>query len=130
MSEALKAELLEMIEADEDDVETRFVYADLLEELGEDDEAERQREWCDSKQWMVDFCETHADEPNFGYEDLMARLDDVRSDRDIYVLMGNLECLMYAIRANSNEFWWHWSILTGIVVTQDQVDEARYRCSC
>ena len=130
MSDDLKAKLIEMLEADEDDVETRLVYADLLEELGEDDEAERQRDWNDSKQWMVEFCAEHADYDDFGYDDLMYWFDEIDSEEEIYVSMGHFEGLMYAIREQADEFWSHWSILTGIEITREQIETAQFRCAC
>jgi len=46
---------LRALEADEDDVTTRLVYADWLEERGQTEEAERQRAWPAAKEWLVKF---------------------------------------------------------------------------
>ena len=46
---------LKALAENEDDVATRLVYADWLEENGLDDEADRQRKWSEAKAWLKDF---------------------------------------------------------------------------
>lgn len=50
-----KNEFTELLKQNEDDLVTRLVYADWLEENGYCEEAERHRLWNDAKKWMVDF---------------------------------------------------------------------------
>jgi uncharacterized protein (TIGR02996 family) len=51
-----KKQFLAYIEEEPLDEERRLVYADWLEERGEDEEAERQRQWIGSHKWITDLC--------------------------------------------------------------------------
>lgn len=133
MSEQTKAELLTMLVADEDDKETRMILADLLEEMGEDDEAARHRAWNDSKQWMNKLVEEHADSEyhdHFSVKDLLSMIGDVEPGEEIYVGMGDMEGLMYQIYGVHEDFWKHWSILTGVALSREQIEGARFKCAC
>lgn len=48
---------LEQIAEDDMNEESHLVYADWLEENGEDEEADRQRKYVPAKQWIIDLCE-------------------------------------------------------------------------
>jgi uncharacterized protein (TIGR02996 family) len=50
-----RAAFLLALAENEDDTDTRLVYADWLDGHGEYDEATRQRKWADAKAWMVAF---------------------------------------------------------------------------
>lgn len=57
MHEQQHKAFLDLLEKNEDDLTTRQIYADWLEEWGYCEEAERQRLWPESKRWLVEFCE-------------------------------------------------------------------------
>ena len=55
---------LDVLAANEDDNDTRLIYADWLEEHGQPSEADRQRHWAASKAWLVAFCKS-SDCPDY-----------------------------------------------------------------
>ena len=134
MAESDKARLFAMLAENEDDDETRLVLADLLDELGEDDEAQRHRNWKASKQWMIRFLadvdDTGYAEEAFAYGDLMELLSTVNGSDAIRVHFGAYESLMYAMRERADEFWRHWSIVTGIAVGEELYQAASFGCAC
>ena len=50
---------LELLDANEDDNDTRVIYADWLDEAGRYEEAQRQRAWPAAKAWMVEAVEQY-----------------------------------------------------------------------
>ena len=50
---------LEAIAANQDDTLIRLVFADWLDEHGEPEEAERQRQWPEAKRRLDDICSKH-----------------------------------------------------------------------
>ncbi len=135
----------------EDDTTTRLVYADWLDEHGEHEEADRQRQWPAAKEWLVRFCGSFnrypIDDPNnddpaednpysfFGitYEKLLKlgrKAVEEADQQGIAFYCGANETMMDALRANSREFWKNWSIVTGIPLPPDVGETSRYGCSC
>ena len=51
---------LTMLQENEDDVTTRLVYADWLDDHGEHEEADRHRKWPAAKVWMAAFAKEHC----------------------------------------------------------------------
>ena len=54
---------LKALTKNEDDIPTRLVYADWLDEQGLHEEADRQRKWPAAKEWLVKFCRDHNPAP-------------------------------------------------------------------
>jgi uncharacterized protein (TIGR02996 family) len=48
---------LRALKKNEDDTATRIIFADWLDEHGEHEEADRQRQWPAAKGWLVQFCQ-------------------------------------------------------------------------
>ena len=134
---------LRALAENEDDTETRLVYADLLEENGEPEEAERQRKWPAAKQWLVKFCrETNppSDEGDpyemvISYEELIQLGREAMAEREagseyFGINCGNNETMCDALREHYREFWQNWSIVTGISLPPDAVENASFSCGC
>lgn len=147
-----QAAFIEALTTNEDDVETRMIYADWLEEHGLYDEAERQRKWPAAKAWMIEFCaendesqedSEYADEIYpMGYEVLLDAAkraatdtpneDDMRWGRGdgLCILCYNNQGMCDALQDNRREFWRNFAVLTGIAVPDEQADESWFRCAC
>lgn len=132
---------LKALAENEDDVPSRMVYADWLEEKGEHEEAERQRQWPAAKAWFVRFCEEHNPSPDeedayemvLSYQDLieMGRYALTEPDSDGYgVICGNNDSMSYALEDHKREFWKNWSIMTGIPLPPDVEERSYFSCAC
>jgi uncharacterized protein (TIGR02996 family) len=140
-----RAGFLKALAADEDDEAARLIYADFLEENGEVEEAERQRAWTKAKAWIVRLCRTSEDDDEddgygtLDYHRLMRRAAEAvgqgagRDRNGIsrgYIQFGDDERLQDAVRAQKDEFWRHWSTVTGIVLPPGFVEACGYSCAC
>jgi uncharacterized protein (TIGR02996 family) len=126
---------LKALADNEDDPTTRLVYADWLDERGEHEEAERQRNWPAAKAWLVRFCEANNPPPNdeeliISYEVLIKLGRGAAKGKDFGFHCGNNMDMCDALRGNSGEFWRNWSIVTGIAVPPDVEEKSWFRCAC
>ncbi len=131
---------LKMLADDEDDTTTRLVYADWLDEHGEHEEADRMRKWPAAKEWLVRFCEVNnppdEDDPDewfISYETLLelARGAVKHPDRGRFGFScANNLAMCDALRADCEEFWKNWSIVTGIPVPPDVEEKSYFTCAC
>ncbi len=138
---------LKALAENEDDNLTRSVYADWLDDHGEYDEAERQRQWPAAKAWLVRFCreideegsEEEIDEGNpYSYIGItyakLVRLGHKaveEADEGRVVLdCGANQDLADALRANAREFWRCWSAVTGVPVPAAAEGKSFFGCSC
>jgi uncharacterized protein (TIGR02996 family) len=132
---------LKALAENEDDHFTRGVYTDWLDENGEHEEAERQRQWPAAKAWLVKFCKDHNppeddDDPDnypIPYKELLerARRGVEETDREeLSFHCGRNETMCFALRYNKREFWKNWSIVTGIPVSEDRVEKGGFSCAC
>ena len=134
---------LKALEVNEDDIQTRLVYADWLDENGEHEEADRQRKWQAAKQWIVDLCAPYSRDGDH-YDEWESVIDYERlvdmafraveslsdgDDRNAYMGFGNAEGLMYAFSDQRDEFWRNWSIVTGIPLPEN-ISQVGYSCAC
>lgn len=129
---------LARIEQDEDDYTTRGAFADWLDEHDRPEEADAQRNFQASKKWLLDFLAEHNDH---GYEDenevtyeqlvLLGRVGVLErgEDGDFGFSLGRRETVCQALRENKEEFWKHWSVVTGIQLP-GPADESHFRCGC
>lgn len=132
-----REKFLNALERNEDDIPVRLAYADWLDDQGEHEEADRQRKWPAAKAWIIGFCEDHQPA---GYDD---------SERLTYTYIVNVGLEAAAntdqngetsIHCGSNmdlcysrqwrEFWMHWSIVTGIPLSQKFIESVGYSCAC
>lgn len=130
-----REDFLRRLEADEDDAATRLVYADWLEDRGEDDEAARQRAWPAAKAWLVEFASRHT---NGGEEAII--WEDVRDAGREYIETGGNswftqigdESLRDEMRKDGQraEFWRCVSVVTGLPVPEWLRDSHPFSCSC
>jgi len=137
---------LAALTANEDDLTTRLVYADWLDDRGEHEEADRMRKWPAAKEWLVRFArqfssaEEDAGEPPRSYHELSQINWFPVTYRNLLelgrqgVAEGVIDCganedLCEALRLDDTDFWKNWSIVTGVPVPAAAGD-MRYGCSC
>lgn len=125
---------LNALQDNEDDIAVRMAFADWLDDTGEHEEADRHRKWSASKAWIILFCEDHVQ----GFEDV--------GDPDFITYPSIMEMALAAavegesIFCGSNmdlcysdqwqNFWKHWSVVTGIYMSPENLSKIGYRCGC
>lgn len=122
-----------------DDELTRGVFADWLDDRGEHEEADRQRQWVPSSRWLRELAARHYtgyDEGRpFEYEEILQAGHEY-IDHDGYLVQYDGQSLQDEIYGNSKEFWRHWSIVTGRALPaknrwgRDFTDSQPFSCSC
>jgi uncharacterized protein (TIGR02996 family) len=107
---------LEALAINEDDVTTRLVFADWLDERGEHEEADRQRKWPAAKEWLARLCLENSGDEGVSYDGVLAfgRHAVKEESASGRVSMTRNEALWSALRADSQEFWRNWSVVTGV----------------
>ncbi|HYF50512.1 MAG TPA: TIGR02996 domain-containing protein [Planctomycetota bacterium] len=126
---------IEALEKNEDDVPLRLAFADWLDDEGEHEEADRQRKWPASKAWIIGFCEDHQsgyDSERLTYKYIMQLALEAAMSADENT-EGRIHCgsnmgLCYS--RQWHEFWKHWSVVSGIALKPEVVENIRYSCSC
>lgn len=97
-----------------DDVTTRLVYADWLDEHGEHEEADFQRKWVAAREWLVKLCHDNnpapeeQDDSYISYERLMAlarEAIEIGDEEPFWFECWNNQALSNAIRDNEQTFW-------------------------
>jgi uncharacterized protein (TIGR02996 family) len=131
---------LEALAQNEDDTQTRLVYADWLDEQGEHEEADRQRRWRAAKEWLVEFCRDHNPPPEeeseewvISYEVLLdlGREAVEQADKGWFGFScGNNMTMCDGLRANTREFWENWSVVTGIPLPAGSERRGDFSCAC
>ncbi len=150
-----RAAFIDALAANEDDTATRLVYADWLEERGDDDEAARQRAWPAAKAWLKDWVRsinyreydddaegdpiptgrreensphTYADAIEAGHAALSGEGYCWATDAgaDFFLLWNKPE----EGDANRAEWFRNWSIVTGVPVPDAVVEQPPFRCAC
>ena len=110
----------------EDDTGLRMVYADYLDELGEHEEAERQRAWPAAKAWLVAFAakhtvnnydvrlETGIQRDPMTYKHLMEVCNLWDENRPMFPVHDSDDALdALEDETLAKELWRNWSIVTG-----------------
>jgi uncharacterized protein (TIGR02996 family) len=129
---------LAALQNDEDDVVTRLVYADWLDESGEHEEADRMRKWPAAKEWLARLCEQNSspdleDDIIISYEKLLElgryAIEKAGEGGGFGLWVSHNDGMGTALEANTREFWTNWSIVTGIPVPPD-ADQRTYVCFC
>jgi uncharacterized protein (TIGR02996 family) len=124
---------------DEDDEQLRLAFADWLDEQGENEEAERQRNWKAAKEWIFRLCEEHPDRPyddqpttaELTYTSLMTRAADAVNCQYSYIQCYSNESLARELNNSTGEFWRNWSIVTGIPIPHEKLrSETYFGCAC
>jgi uncharacterized protein (TIGR02996 family) len=103
----------------EDDTTTRLVYADWLDERGEHEEADRQRRWPVAHEWLVRFCKENSDYREASYNGLIEFGRQVTREGNSAERVSERVYLdswgvWNALADCSQEFWKHWSVITGV----------------
>jgi uncharacterized protein (TIGR02996 family) len=131
---------LKALAENEDDISLRLVYSDWLDEQGEHEEADRQRQWPAAKAWLVQFCREHnwegGKESDWGFISYRELIELGRqaiaeaTDWGPVIDCGPNEDMCDALRAGRREFWKNWSIVTGIPVPPEEAENSHFGCSC
>lgn len=110
---------LKALEENEDDLTTRLVYSDWLEEQGEYEEADRQRRWPGAKAWLKQFAENDPHFRGYGDEEEDPRYSPYA--KLLYFLTRHVEGehylyfdTPYGFKAYSDELWMNFTIVTGL----------------
>ncbi|MFO0998975.1 MAG: TIGR02996 domain-containing protein [Planctomycetaceae bacterium] len=134
---SMRDDFLEALAQDEDDVETRLVFSDWLDDQGEHDEADRHRKWPAAKQWLTQFVQENnqaddeeAWEKKITFQDLLEFGHRAIAEDDFYFSCGSNETMCCGLRSHREEFWECWSVLTGAAVPADAVEKSEFGCSC
>jgi uncharacterized protein (TIGR02996 family) len=120
---------IDALARDEDDEATRLVFSDWLEERGEYEEAERQREWKSSKEWLRNF----ASEWNFNYSEMIraASADGGDYSGSNYVVARGIDLhSRHELDDDEPRFWSHLSVLTGRSFDEAHREDFGWSCSC
>jgi uncharacterized protein (TIGR02996 family) len=125
----MRQAFLDAIQADPYDLRTRKVFADWLDEFGDDKDADlaaEQRAWTREKQdaicWLTDF----AKDLEMPYEELIQAAN-------VHIKGGGVYCLSFdtpdRVYTDNDEFWQRFELATGEkVAAEDKV--AFFRCAC
>jgi uncharacterized protein (TIGR02996 family) len=129
--------LLTALAMDEDDTLARLALADLLDELGEHEEAERHRDWPAAKAWMLEFADPDDVEDNdfhpaFTYERLIEYGKEAAASKEWSWSCNANEDMADKLNRHKKEFWRNWSILTGVAVPEEVLAGERgyFSCGC
>lgn len=124
---------LRALEANEEDVTTRLVYADWLEERGETEEAERQRAWPAAKDWLRKLCDEpddNADAYCLGVNTLIRMARSALEDGSLAIDCGANEDMCDKLRQDCREFWRKIAIVTGLPLPEGYAENSRFGCGC
>lgn len=107
---ALRKPFLDRLAENEDDLTTRLIYADWLDDFGFCEEAERHRLWSEAKKWMVNFSERCRTEIHSkckewaeSEEEYQEMLDDGYDDAMSYEELIEIGNTTYNDAARNNE---------------------------
>lgn len=135
---------LDKLEANEDDQDTRLIYADWLDDNGQHEEAQRQRQWQASKQWLVKFCESCHSEwsgaDNYSYHQMIDIIKKgLNQPWHDFINMGANEAYRdyFYLDDTRYKFYEHFSIVTGLSAPPRDEEGSFYEpewfsfdCSC
>lgn len=120
-------------------------YADFLDKQGRVEEANRQRSWIESKDWIEALCDNFCQDlsHNYGGEDQKLSFQDmITLGREAYenIMSGGESILTFNVgpqetlkdQINDNKvlFWHHWSIITGDKIPEEYARESYVACGC
>jgi uncharacterized protein (TIGR02996 family) len=124
---------LKALAVNEDDTQTRLVYADWLDENGEHEEADRQRKWPAAKAWLREFCgekDDDADAYYLGVNTLIREARKALEEGDLIVECGANQQMCERLRQDCREFWHRVSVVTGLPLPEGYAENSRFGCGC
>jgi len=126
--DSVKAEFLAAIKADRFDAATRKVFADWLEDHGEDDEAVIQREWTAENQRAAEqYLREYADECEITSGELIEAGHAYLDDGDC---LGIGTMTPDVAMGSQEEFWGHFMVVTGRPVPAGKREDCFVHCAC
>lgn len=124
---------LKALKENEDDISTRLLYADWLDDQGEHEEADRQRKWPAAKAWLREFCGEEDDEADAYYLGVNALIREARralDDGSLIVDCGANQAMCDRLRQDCREFWLKVSVVTGLSLPERYAETSRFGCAC
>jgi len=135
-----RASFLQHIRDNPDDEAVRAVYADWLEEHDMPEEADLQRNWRESREWLcrlaVSFCGTGGEdgsEDYYGpyreitYADLIQTGHDYIDKGDYFIQIGSDNARdMMSILDTRCLFWRHWSVMTARSLDEMKAEDKEF----
>ena len=120
----------------EDDVAVRLAFADWLDDQGEQKEGRRQRQWPAAKQWFESMMDGGSGQSGFTFKQIIeagetARLHWLRRPKQARaeVICGSDHDLSARFRQTGEEFWEHWSIITGLEMPEERGKPTTFKCA-
>jgi uncharacterized protein (TIGR02996 family) len=124
-----RQKFLDAIKANPYDLKTRKVFADWLDEFGDDRDADlaaEQRAWTKEKQDAIVWVTGYAESLDMTYDELIQAANDFLEEGDVYCLPFDTPQRVWD---NNADFWQCFEQATGKTVA----DEDRgmfFRCAC
>jgi len=116
-----------------DDDAARRIYADWLDEQGDCEEADRQRQWVKAARWLREAAEQCGEkdwEGNpFTFEDMVQAGRDYVETNKKFTQYGDTSVTEF-MWDNIDKYWRCWSIVTGVKLPDDFDHGQPFRCSC
>lgn len=133
---------LKVLEENEDDIPTRLVYADWLDDHGEHEEADRQRKWPAAKDWLRKLCREEYsngeyqdfddDEEGYyiGVNTLIQEAKRALENDALYISCGANMDMCDTLRQDCREFWHNIAIVTGLPLPEGYAETSYFSCGC
>jgi uncharacterized protein (TIGR02996 family) len=129
-----RKDFLKAIKAEPTNYLHRYVYADWLDEHGEHEEADRQRNYEAAEKWLTAFADRFENDDESWRVDLQWLLDRGREavKDDGFMNVGDRMDVQDAMYEDGvlKQFWRCWSVVAGKPVPPDFHERTSVGCAC